>query len=355
MSLSPELVTKLRAAGIAEAIDTLLVTAGVETEADLASLNLTQLKDAGINPVVSNKLLAAFAPVAAKPVLTDLNAEIPDGAQPSTAQVNTFANSLGMDPNMLTMFMLSGASADAGSAMDISSMIPISQIVAGYNPKIRNMFLMIMGQFEARLGAPIVVINGDGSVNKGLTVEYIEGLEEGRDLAENNVYYDADANPYEIISVGVDAQSIYDADPLDSTKALQKNGQGIGRINWHDVSLEVRQVAYYAVKTGEVNPNDNAVMNQLRDKVKPGASRLIFSGMAPKAIASFNEANRTGSLPTLRVMLSRSPRRKEAMPRRRMGVARDVSGFAPAADYFDGKADQADGSGRHKSGRGGFA
>jgi len=151
-----------------------------------------------------------------------------------------------------------------------------------------------------------------------LTVEYIEGLEEGREAAENNIYFDETGQPYEVIKVGVDAQSVYDADPLKPTKALQKNGMGTGRINWKGVPLEVRQVAFYAAnQTGEIDPANDAHLTWLRDHVKKDARRLVFHGQAPRAISEYNEAYRTGSLPMLRVMLSRGPRRKETMPRRR--------------------------------------
>jgi hypothetical protein len=232
-----------------------------------------------------------------------------------------------MDPSTLSMMMMAGMTGNAGmGGMDISGMIPIPQIVAGYNPKVRNMFLMVMGQVENRLGVPVVVINDDGSVNNDLTVEYIMGLEEGRDSAENNVYFDGEGNPHEVIKTGVDAQSIYDADPIDSTRALQKNEMGTGRVNWKGVGLEARQTAFYAIKTGEISSENDNDLSWLRDHIKPGVSRLVFAGKAPKAIAAFNEARRTGALPTLRVTLSTGPRKKEFMPRRSAKIAGEERG-----------------------------
>ena len=102
---------------------------------------------------------------------------------------------------------------------------------------------------------------------------------------------------------------------------------GIGRVNWKNVSDEVRQTAYFAVKTGEVDSANDAHMTWLRDHIKPGANRLVFNGLAPKSIGQFNEARRTGSLPTLRVMLNRSPRRPEIMPRRRRAVPNELAGI----------------------------
>lgn len=98
---------------------------------------------------------------------------------------------------------------------------------------------------------------------------------------------------------------------------------GVGRINWKNVSLDVRQVAYYAAtKTGELAANNDGHLTWLRDHMKADAKRWVFHGQAPKAISEFNEAARTGSLPTLRVMLARGPRRREAGPRRRAGIGR---------------------------------
>lgn len=320
---------------------TKLSAEGVVSESDMALLTADQIRQITLCGLITAvKLTKAFAPAsptssggvhAAETVAPD--AEIPEGSKPSPVMVNSFASSLGMDPNMLSMFMVAGMANNAGvGGMDLSGMIPVPQIVAGYNPKVRNMYLMVMDQVEARLGVPIVVINGDGSINRELTVEYIMSLEEGRDAAENNIYFDSTATPYEVIAVGVDAESIYDADPLESTRALQKNGMGTGRVNWNGVSDEVRQTAYYAVRTGEIDPKNDAHLAWLRDHVKPACSRLVFQGQAPKAIGDFNEARRSGSLPNLRVMLTRGPRRPEMMPRRRRTTPRDLAGLGKTAD-----------------------
>jgi hypothetical protein len=320
------LKTKLAELGLTEEQVGALGTEGATTEADIALLSADDIKTAtGCGIVTARKVVAAFAPAPKVGNDVDLNAEIPENAKPSAAQVSGFAESMGIDSSVL-MMMFAGGAAGMGTDMDISGMIPIARVVEGYNPKVRNMFLMILGQFEGRLGVPLVVINDDGSLNKELTIEYIEGLEEGRDPAENNIYFDSAGIPFEVIRVGVDAQSIYDADPLDPTKALQKNGMGVGRINWHKVPLDVRQVAYYAAtKTGELSATNDGHLTWLRDHMKPDAKRLVFHGQAPKAISEFNEAARTGSLPTLRVMLARGPRRREVMPRRRAGLGRDLT------------------------------
>ncbi len=296
--------------------------AGVQTEADLAMLSDTEIKQySGCTPVVAKKAQASVQP---KEPAADPKAELDDGAAPSSAHVNGFAQQLGIDPMMAMMFF----NGTLGDDMDLSSMMPISMVVEGYNPKVRNMFLMAMGHFERRFGVPIVVIDSNGGINKALTAEYIQSLEEGHDPMESAIYLDGDGEPYELIRVGVDAQSVYDADPLKPEKALPKNDIGTGRIKWKGVPLEVRQVAYYAVtQTKELDPSNDAHLTWLRDNVTKDSKRLMFHGQAPKAIAAYNDAARTGSLPTLRVMLSRGPRRKEIMPRRRRrpaGLAADL-------------------------------
>lgn len=293
---------------------------GVTSVADLTEVTVADLESMGMKPVPARQLHKALQP---QVMQEDASRELADDEEPSREQVAGFAGQLGMDPTMLLMFM-SGQAGD----MDMSGMMPIATVVNGYNPRRRDMFLMIMGQMERRLGVPIVVIDANGGINRPLTIEYVEGLEEGYEPAENNIYFGSDGVPHEVIRVGVDAQSVHDADPLDSTRALQKNGMGIGRVNWTNVPLEVRQVAYYAAHTTrEVDPSNDAHLTWLRDHMKPGANRLAFHGQAPRAIAEFNEAARTGSLPTLRVMLSRSPRRPEIMPRRRRGGPSDLTGI----------------------------
>jgi len=337
------LETKLTELGLTGEQVAKLTAEGVNVESDFEFLTASQIKElTGCGLVTAGKVVRAFAPVAPVASVPSASvdgapdAEIPEGTKPSPAQVNSFASSLGMDPNMLSMFMVAGMANNAGvGGMDLSGMIPVPQIVAGYNPKVRNMFLMVMDQVENRLGVPIVVINGDGSINRELTVEYIMGLEEGMESAENNIYFDTAGTPYEVVAVGVDAQSIYPADPLEPTRPLQKNGMGTGRVNWSGISDEVRQVAFFAVKTGEINPKNDSHTTWLRDHINRGSNRLVFHGMAPLAIGRFNEARRTGELPTLLVTLSRGPRRPETMPRRRRVAPRsaeDLAGLGKTSD-----------------------
>ncbi|OGF37250.1 hypothetical protein A2531_02785 [Candidatus Falkowbacteria bacterium RIFOXYD2_FULL_34_120] len=321
MTKKDEMTKKLEELGVTEEqIAKIKDELGAENVEDLNSLTEDDLIGIGIKPIPARKIITALTPTTPK---ADPTKELAENEEPSADQVAGFAGILGADPTAL-MLLMSGQGGD----MDLSSMMPIAGLVAGYNPKRRDLYLTIMGQVERRLGVPIVVINGDGSIDRELTTEYIEGLEEGREPAENNIYFDSEGIPHEVIRVGVDAQSIYDADPLNPSKALQKSGMGIGRVNWSDISLEVKQVAFYAVtKTREIDPNNDAHLSWLRDHIKKGVNRLVFHGQAPRAIAEYNEAARTGSLPTLRVMLSRSPRRQEIMPRRRKSSPRDLSGI----------------------------
>lgn len=332
--MNDDLKAKLMSLGLTEEQVGKLTSEGVTNESDMQLLSGDDVKAiTGCGLVTSKKVQTAFASastpstsVASAPA-ADPAAEIPEGANPSAGMVTSFATQLGIDPSML-MMMFSGAMGGGGmGTMDISGMMPIETIVAGYNPKVRNMFLMVMGTLEERLGTPIVIIDEDGGVNKVLTIEYINGLEEGRDSATDGVYFDASGVPHEVIRVGVDAQSIYDADPCDSTKPLQKNGMGVGRVNWHDVTLEVKQAVFYAVRSGEISPSDDNHMTWLRDNIKPTSRRLVLQGRAPKALAAWNEAMRTGTLPTLRVMMTRAARRQEFMPRRRSGSPRDLAGI----------------------------
>lgn len=307
----------------------------IEKESDLTLLTSDQIRQVtGCSLMRAIKIQSAFVPATAAASTTpisepvDPNAEV-KGEKPSPAQVHSYAAAMGIDSNLLQTFLFASMAGGAGVDMDLSGMLPIPQIVSGYSPKRRDMPYMIMGQLERRLETPIVIINADGSVNHGLTVRYINSLEEGFEPAPDGVYNDDEGKPYEVVRVGVDAQSVYDADPLDSTRPLQQNGMGIGRVRWNGVSLEVRQVAYYAViRTKELDPANEAHLAWLRDHIAPTSTRLVFQGQAPKALSEYNEAARTGSLPTLRVMLGRNPRRPELMPRRRRTTPRDPDELA---------------------------
>ncbi len=342
--MNEELIAKLGTLGLtAEQIEKLKVEE-VKTNEDMAMLKEADIMTmTGCKTLTARKVVAAFAPApvpVAAVVAADVlppDAEIPPGATPSKATMDNFAATVGMDPSIMPMIMMSTMAGGAGMEMDLSGLIPVPQIVAGYNPKVRNLYLMVMTQMEKRLGTPIVIINSDGGVNKELTAQYIAALEEGHDAMPDGVYDDG-TNLFEIIKVGVDAKSVYDADPFCSMKALQQNGQGVGRVHWNGVSLEVRQAAYYAVQSGEIDTGNESHMSWARDHINKDANYLVFAGQAPRALAQFREAARTGSLPTLRVMLSRGPRKTEVMARRqRLGdnrprPTRDRAGLGVGED-----------------------
>lgn len=322
--ISAEAREMLKSIGLEKAaIDELRDQLGVGSVDDLGLItpeDLVGLESQEILPIPARKMVndleTALAPAAPEP-LPELEEE-EDAAAPSDDEVKNFAKEVGMDEGMLSMVLMGSLISGAGmEGMDLSAMMPVPTIVQGYNPKLRNINYLVMGQIEKRLQTPIVIIDEDGSVNHDLTVGHIMQLEEGFPPPEDQVYYDEDGNPYEIIKVGVDAMSVYDADPLNTARALRKDGMGIGRIRYTGVPLEVRQVIYYATQVGELRSDDDTKLSWLRANVVPGVKRLKLRGEFPKAIQAWNHGHRTGTLPTLRVQLSRTARKAEVMPRRR--------------------------------------
>ncbi len=332
MAMNVELKTRLQSEefGLNDEQIGKLEAAGLKEATDFALLSGTQIAEiASVGVITALKIGQAFAPT---PVFTAPAAATSDSddhpmTPPSKAEVNNFAGSLGMSSDVLMMVLMGNLAGGGTNGMDFSGLIPYGPLLLSYNPRRKDIAYQVLASLERQLGTDIIVINSDGSINRELTAQYIESLEQGYDSAPDNIYTDRNGELHEIVRVGVDAQSIADADPLDSTKALQQNGQGIGRIQWGGVSLDVRQTVYFAVKTGEVGPANESSLVWLRDNVKPGMNRLILSRQAPKAIAMFNEASRTGNLPTLRVMLGRGPRKQEVTNRRRFTTPKDLSGI----------------------------
>ena len=319
--MNEELKLKLKEEfGLDEEQITKLETEGVKEPSDMALLSAEEIKKAtGCGLVVAKKLTEEFAPKIILGNVSEHEAPVEStGDKPSETEIKDFAHQMGMDANTLTLFMLGGMGAGAGVDIDLSTMIPVEQVAGGYSPKIRNMPYLVMGQIARRLGTDIVVINDNGSVNAAETARYVMSLEEGFEPAEDGVYYGEDGTPYDIIAVGVDAQSVYDADPVFPGKALQKSGMGYGRINWNKIPLDVRQMVYLATTTSELKREDAAKLTWLRSTIKPGVTRTQLRTEFPLANTAYNEAARLGTLPTLRVQLSRQPRRPEVMPRRRV-------------------------------------
>ncbi|HSI21350.1 MAG TPA: hypothetical protein VLA04_06730 [Verrucomicrobiae bacterium] len=339
--MNDDLKKRLKSLGLSDEQIEKLIAEGATNEGDIALISGDDIKTmTGCGLVTARKVADSFKPAPAATTAAVTDTVIGEHDKPTETQIGEYASTLGMDSNTLMMFMMANAGSGMGMDMDLSTMLPIPSIVAGYNPKIRNMPYLVMGQVERRLATPIIVINANGSVNVDLTNEYIKSLEEGFPKVEDGVYYDTAGAPYQVIRVGVDAQSVYDSDPVASDKALQPNGMGTGRINWNRVPIDVRQVVFFAVtQTNELNPGDETQLGRLRDKVKPEMNRLELKGDFPKAINAYNEALRTGSLPNLRVQLSRTAQTPRTMPNRGRTSPRDLAGAGARAGGGAGHGD----------------
>lgn len=332
MAMNVELKTRLQSEefGLNDEQIGKLEAAGLKEATDFALLSGTQIAEiASVGIITAMRIGQAFAPVpapvAVNPVVTD-ESNGDGGKPPSKDEVASFANTLGMDPNLLMVMLMSGGMG--GGVGSIAGAIPYGPLLQSYVPRRVDIAYQVMAAVEERLGTNVIIINSDGSINRELTAKYIESLEAGYDPSPDGVYTDDGGKLYEIVRVGVDAQSVADADPLNPTKALQQNQMGTGRVMWSGVNLDVRQVVFLAItETKELNAGNDAHLQWLRDNIKPGVSRLALNGQVPKAASLYNEKFRTGSLPTLRVMLGRGPRRPEIAPRRRYTTPRDLSGI----------------------------
>lgn len=274
------------------------------------------------NPTATMTSIEVYRPVTttAPTATVDTEAEIPEGKAPSPAQLNGYASEIGVDPgNFMTFMMMSQMGGLGGVDMDMSDWFPYETVASKYNPKKRNLHYIVMAQLEKRLGTPIVVINANGSVNAKETVAYIQSLEENDPPSTDGTWRGEDGEDYEIIKVGLDAQGVKDADPLDETRALQKYGIGIGKIDWSDAPLDVRLLCYYAAhKTGELDPNDKNQVGWLRDRIKPGVKRSDLSAQYTKANTMYNENSRMDSQKSLKVQSSSPVANRLNVPNRRV-------------------------------------
>lgn len=189
--------------------------------------------------------------------------------------------------------------------MDLSDFLPIAQIVAGYNPKKRGLYTRLLDAIAKRHGdVSIVAINEDGSIAREATVAYIEDLETYFVALDEGEMFVYDGGGYELVRVGIDAQAIFDADPLSPDKPLRKE-KGTGRIDWNGVSPDVRQVIYYAANvTNEIDPNDTSQLRGLRSVIKKDVKVESLTDDYPLAVARFRMDKRAGDLPSLKVMVT---------------------------------------------------
>jgi hypothetical protein len=323
--MNDEVKTALKGAGLNDEQIAKLENEGLTSIADLTTLTADEVKTITGCGLVTARRVKALVPAGA---VADV--VIPEGKNPTPNQVNDYASTLGLaNPSLLMALVLGNMGGGTGAldGLDLSDMVPIADVVRSYTPKKRNIPYIVLGSVERRLNTPIVVINADGSINGTLTEQYVMELEEGFPPAEDGVYFN-DGQPYQIIKVGQDAQSIYDADPLDITRALQKGGMGIGRINWHNVPLTIRQKVYLATETGELNAASEAKVQWLRDNVNAAMDANKLGKEFPRAITRYNDLERAGALPAMRApMTNRTPRREPIAPPRRRIAPRDLSGY----------------------------
>lgn len=227
-----------------------------------------------------------------------------------------FARQFGVDSGMLNMLLVGQLAGNQD--MDLSDFLPIAQIVAGYNPKKRGFYTRLLEAIANRHGGgPIVAINPDGSVNREATVAYIEDLEVYFEPLSDGEMFVYEGGSFELVPVGIDAQAVFDADPLAPDKPLRKE-KGTGRIDWAGVSLEVRQVIYYAANaTNEIDSNDTGHLRDLRKVIKKGVKVEDLTDDYPQAVARFRKDKRAGDLPSLKVMVTGGGRNAQNAPFRR--------------------------------------
>lgn len=288
----------LRTNGVADDVIAKLLGAGATSLEILGRATAEDLTGFGVPIFTARHILASLqTPVASAPVTP----ELAPGALPSQSQVSDLAGQLKIDP-MTLMLLFSGG----GSGMDMGALIPVATIVEGYDPSRYDVIHTLMQKIQERLGGtPIVAINDDGSVNSAMTAEYVRGLERGF-APVGGSYTGSDGASYEIISVGVDAQSSYPADPLKPSLPMRENEIGHGRIPWRGVSDDVRQLVYLAVQEGEIDPDDEGAMRWLRGVIQPGVTVLALGNDLPRAHVAYKAAKRGGTLPTLRASLTAS-------------------------------------------------
>lgn len=304
---------------------------GVKEVTDMEMLTVEDLMGIeGVVVVTARKIVKHFVPTVQPAMAPDAATST---AVPSEKEKDDFLKQTGMSSDVLSMIMLGNLSQGSGVQMDMTSIVPIPRILEGYNPKMVNIWWNVLGQVEAALGGtPIIVINEDGSINREETVAYITSLQTGFDAPEDDIFYGSDGIGRQLIKVGVDAQSVYDMDPLRPGVALPLAGMGFARVRWNDVGTDVRQLVYLATEvTHELDPDDPAQQQWLRDNIKPGVKRLNLAYQFPKANMQWNSANAMGTLPNLKVRLTRTGRKPELRPRARTKILPSQRGDASGA------------------------
>jgi len=175
--------------------------------------------------------------------------------------------------------------------------LDIEQILPFYNPKKRNrIHELIRDRYESEFGPVIAFKPNSEKIAVEETLDYIADLESGLPAEES---IEVDGELVRLYKVGEVPNEKVDEDPLFPDCPLRKGRSTHNRVNWTDISIEVRQFFRILHEYSEdIDPNNRL---ELRKVVRLPLDELreIF----PEIYLIYKELKADNKLPSLKMSL----------------------------------------------------
>jgi len=170
-----------------------------------------------------------------------------------------------------------------------------AELVEKYDPEESD------NPFGARLkvlsgGQRFIVFNNDGTVNVPVSQNLLQEL---RDNYPERASVVVGEDVHYTYAIGVRPSRYADEHPMFPGVMLRPDGTSDADINWKPIPLQIRQLVYLAVKTGDLHGKDE---HDVRDLVE-GKSFSDLGKRWKSAALKFKELSETNQLPQLKIKL----------------------------------------------------
>ena len=194
-----------------------------------------------------------------------------------------------MDPRMV---MLKERFGIRGSMI----MVPTTELLQMYDPSLPND--PVTKELKDRLKDKKVVLFRPDTEEVAVkeTCELIIDDETGHDLPGQAFVDGVLVRTY---AIGEVPDRIYEMDPLIPNAILRRGYSDVTRVDWTNISYELRQFCVLCVEMGLVKTSDRRDVIGLIDLVKKG--RKALAEAYPDVDLLFREQEKDGSLPNLRI------------------------------------------------------
>jgi hypothetical protein len=156
-------------------------------------------------------------------------------------------------------------------------------------------------------GQRFIVFKNDGTVNVPVSQNLLQELRDNYPERQNVVVGDEVHFTY---AVGVRPSRYADEHPMYPGTMLRPDGTSDADIDWKPVTLQIRQLVYLAVKTGDIKGKDE---QDVRDLVE-GKTFNDLGKRWKNAALKFKELSETNQLPQLKIKLGVAGNGKQQNP-----------------------------------------